>query len=207
MVCTWPRREEKRREGFEAKKEVGVSWRVGLRRHFLVDEEDKLYTDTNIYQCSGPDFRLRLKRPRGGYGIARPVVRRSSRPKTRRRPMDHGGRHAREVGDAPVPAMRPFSPLAFLPRYNKSVQSSNAPTMCRLDKKYARTQRAFTLASSVGTPRRQLINLPLHIPEPLSMTRAAISSSSAMVAVGSFVGQVLLSLWAGSRQQVFALSY
>ena len=103
------------------------------------------------------------------------------------------GRRCAGAGDAAVLS-------ASLPRYNKSVQSSNAPTMCRLDKKYARTQRAFTLASSVGTPRRQLINLPLHIPEPLSMTRAAISSSSAMVAVGSFVGQVLL-----CGQQVFAL--
>lgn len=31
------------------------------------------------------------------------------------------------------------------------------------------------------------LNLPLHIPEPLSMTRAAISSSSAMIAF-DFIG-------------------
>ena len=64
---------EAEREGFEAKKEVGVSWRVGYVGIFWWDEEDKLYTATNINQCSGPDFMLRLKRPRGGDGIARPA--------------------------------------------------------------------------------------------------------------------------------------
>ena len=176
-----------------------MSWRVGYVGIFWWDEEDKLYTATNIYQCSGPDFRLRLKRPPGRRRY-RSSGRSSFLPSKDEAPT-HGpwrqtcqrGRRCAGAGDAAVLS-------ASLPRYNKSVQSSNAPTMCRPDKKYARTQRAFTLPSSVSTPRRQLINLPLHIPEPLSMTRAAISSSSAMVAVGSFVGQVLL-----CGQQVFAL--
>jgi hypothetical protein len=33
------------------------------------------------------------------------------------------------------------------------------------------------------TSNQRLLSIPLHIPEPLSMTRAAISSSSAMVSV------------------------
>ena len=157
-----------------------------------------MYTATNIYQCSGPDFRLRLKRPRADtVSLVRSFLPSKDEAPTHGpwRQTCQRGRRCAGAGDAAVLS-------ASLPRYNKSVQSSNAPTMCRLDKKYARTQRAFTLASSVSTPRRQLINLPLHIPEPLSMTRAAISSSSAMVAVGSFVGQVLL---CGQPGRVFAL--
>lgn len=104
------------------------------------------------------------------------------------------GRRWAGAGDAAVLSARISSPIT-------SQFSPAMPPRCAgPTKNMPGRNGAFTLASSVSTPRRQLINLPLHIPEPLSMTRAAISSSSAMVAVGSFVEQVLL-----CGQQVFAL--
>ena len=140
------------------------------------------------------------KRPRACEGRRRRIAGRSScstRPKTRRRPMDHGGRHAREVGsggDAPAPVLR----SRLSPRHNKVSSVQQCPTVpVSPDKKY----EAFTLASSVSsTPRRRHINLPLHIPEPLSMTRAAISSSSAMVAWGVLVAAELQKCGAGSDE-------
>lgn len=109
------------------------------------------------------------------------------------------GRRCAGAGDAALLSARISSPIT-------SQFSPAMPPRCAGSTKNMPGRNGLSPCRRRSVHHANNVNLPLHIPEPLSMTRAAISSSSAMVAVGSFVGQVLLSLWAaGSRSLLFRI--
>lgn len=142
------------------------------------------YTDLNTFQCSsGPDFALingHEQEAGGGCCLLGATLSHCDTPTM---VVQYVQRILSVAVRRAAAAMRASRSKQTKSCQRELIPSNAFPTiMCQYlapDKKNAPDDFHF-----IASPRKKIkhdLNLPLHIPEPLSMTRAAISSSSAMV--------------------------